>query len=105
MKRRKAEYCYDTYAICSYLLQLVELIMAWFTRLAHPVLAVHVARLTGTRSLASSTTTAAAQAKILRVERERAAPQSQSEREVNYDGPYSAPEMKTAMPGPKSRVL
>ena len=79
--------------------------MAWFAKLPYPGrLAVHAARgLTqGARSLASSTTTTAAQAKILRAERERAAPQSS---DVNYDGPYSAPEMKTTMPGPKSRVL
>lgn len=79
--------------------------MAWFTKLAYPALAVHayVTRfLTGARSLASSTTITAAQAKILRAERERAALQSS---EVNYDGPYSAPEMKTTMPGPKSRVF
>jgi hypothetical protein len=79
--------------------------MAWFTKLAYPGLAVHIARrLTGTRSLASSTTITAAQAKILRAERERERAALQSS-EVNYDGPYSAPEMKTAMPGPKSRVL
>lgn len=78
--------------------------MAWFTKLAYPGVAVHVTRLTstGARSLASSTTTTAAQAKILRAERERVALQSS---EVNYDGPYSAPEMKTTMPGPKSREL
>lgn len=74
--------------------------MAWFTRLVYPGLTI--ARLApGARSLASSTTTTAAQAKILRAERERTALQSN---EVNCDGPYSAPEMKTTMPGPKSRV-
>ena len=76
--------------------------MAWFTKLAHPGLSHVARRLTGTRSLASSTTTTAAQAKTLRAERELAASQSN---EVNYDGPYSAPEMKTTMPGPKSRVF
>ena len=71
--------------------------MAWFAKLAHPGLA----RLAGARSLASSTTTTAAQAKVIRTERERVAAQ---DRELNNDGPYSAPQMKTTMPGPKSRV-
>lgn len=72
--------------------------MAWFAKLtAYPGLA----RLDGLRSLAASSTTTAAQVKILRAERERLAPQPSY---LNYDGPYSAPEMKTTMPGPKSRV-
>ena len=73
--------------------------MAWFTKLAYPGISHVARRLTGTRSLASSTTTTAAQAKTLRAEREL------QSNEVNYDGPYSAPEMKTTMPGPKSRVF
>ena len=70
--------------------------MAWFTKLATARLPL------GCRALTSSTKTTAAQLKILREEREKAAPSDSGQ--VNYDGPYSAPQMKTTMPGPKSKV-
>ena len=72
--------------------------MAWFTKLARTSLPLGCSR-----TLTSSTKTTAAQLKILReAERERAAPATDGE--LNCDGPYSAPQMKTTMPGPKSRV-
>ena len=75
--------------------------MAWFTKLARTSLPLGCSR-----TLTSSTKTTAAQLKILREERESAAAPSQTttDGELNCDGPYSAPQMKTTMPGPKSRV-
>lgn len=70
--------------------------MAWFTKLARSGL-----HLPGGRSLTSITRTTAAQLKSLSAERERAVP---TDEELNCDGPYSAPQMKTTMPGPKSLV-